>query len=459
MYAIVDIETTGGHASANGITEVAILIHDGNQVTEHFRTLVNPKIPIPIYIQALTGINDEMVQSAPLFEDVAQKIFELLHDKIFVAHNVNFDFSFLHYHLAAAGYNLQTKKLCTVRLTRKIIPGLVSYSLGKLCKQLGIDIVERHRAAGDAQATAILFSMLLERDNEGHIAHALNHRSKEQSLPPHLPKEDIDKLPPVPGIYYFHNNKAKVVYVGKAINIRKRVTSHFANNKSGRQKQEFLRDIHHISFQECGNELVSFILESIEIKRLWPAQNRSLKRFEHAYGLYTFEDQNGYLRMAIDKRRKFSNPVYTFSMMLEGHGLIKRLISDFELCPKLCFVQRNNDPCSGSGDHMCKGACIQKEESGEYNKRVHTAVDHLKSILPSFLLFDKGRNLNERSCILMEKGQFYGMGYIPVDNNLEDRDWLKQQLTPYPANDYIRNLVQNYALRFPEKAVSLSPVF
>lgn len=456
MYAIVDIETTGGHASANGITELAILIHDGKQVTEHFRTLINPTIPIPVYIQALTGINDEMVRSAPLFKDVAQSIFDLLHDRIFVAHNVNFDFSFLHYHLAAAGYNLQTKKLCTVRLSRKIIPGLASYSLGRLCKQVGIDITDRHRASGDAQATALLFSMLLDRDKEGHIIRALNHRSKEQSLPPHLPKEDIDKLPSVPGIYYFHNNKAKVVYVGKAIDIRKRVNSHFSNNKPGRQKQEFLRDIHHISFQECGNELISLILESIEIKRLWPAYNQSLKRFEHAYGLYTFEDQNGYLRMAIDKRRKFSSPVYTFNMMLEGHGLIRRLISEFGLCPKLCFVQRNNDPCTGLRDHTCKGVCVQEEDPEQYNHRVLKAVQHLKYTLPSFLLFDKGRNLNERSCILMEHGQFYGMGYVPGDNKLENIEWLKQQLTPYPANDYIRNLVQNYALRFPEKTIPLN---
>ncbi len=228
MYAIVDIETTGGHASANGITEVAILIHDGKEITKRFSTLINPLVPIPVYIQALTGINDEMVSSAPTFRDAAEEIFSLLQDKIFVAHNVNFDFSFLRYHLAAAGYHLQTKKICTVRLSRKIMPGFSSYSLGKLCKQVGIDLIDRHRAMGDAAATACLFSMLLEKDTEGHIVKALNQRSKEQSLPPHLPKEDIDKLPSVPGIYYFHNSKAKVVYVGKAVDIRKRVNSHFS---------------------------------------------------------------------------------------------------------------------------------------------------------------------------------------------------------------------------------------
>lgn len=456
MYAIVDIETTGGHASANGITEVAILIHDGKQIIEEFRTLVNPLIPIPIYIQALTGIDDEMVRTAPQFKQVAQRIYELLQDKIFVAHNVNFDFSFLHFHLASAGFHLQTKKLCTVRLSRKIIPGLASYSLGRLCKVLGIEIQERHRAFGDAQATAKLFSLLIEKDMEGHIGKTLNQRSKEQSLPPHLPRIDMDKLPDVPGIYYFHDSKLKVIYVGKAKNIRKRVASHFTNNKPGRQKQDFLRDIHHITFQECGTELMSFILEAVEIKRIWPAHNRSLKKFEHAYGLYSYEDQNGYMRLMIDKRKKFSKPYYSCNNLLEGYNLVKNLIAGFNLCPKLCFVQRNTDSCITIGDVSCKGACEQLESVESYNGRVIMALDSLNSVFPSFLLVDEGRTYEERSCLLMENGQFYGMGYISPDMTQADITVLKNHLTPYPSNDYIRNMILSAALRFPNKIRSIS---
>lgn len=456
MYAIVDIETTGGHASANGITEIAILIHNGKEVTEQFRTLINPGIPIPIYIQSLTGINDDMVRSAPRFNELAKQIYDLLHDKIFVAHNVNFDFSFLHYHLATAGFHLQSRKLCTVRLSRKIIPGLASYSLGRLCKEVGIEVVERHRAMGDAEATSKLFSMLLEKDYEGHIIKTLNPRSKEQSLPPHLPKEDMDKLPTVSGIYYFHNSKSKVIYVGKAKNIKKRVTSHFANNKPGKQKQEFLRDIHHISFQECGTELMAFILEAIEIKRLWPAYNRSLKRFEHAFGLYSFDDQNGYLRLAVDKKNKFSKPFYTFNKILDGHTLIKNLITEFNLCPKLCFVQRNNDPCISINEQICKKACEQMESPASYNERVINALSKLKSALPSFMVIDEGRSLTEKSCILMEEGRFYGMGYVSTDLKDEDIADLKKYLTPYASNDYIRNMVFNYSIRYPLKIRSTS---
>lgn len=451
MYAIVDIETTGGHASANGITEVAILVHDGQQVIEQFKTLINPLRPIPIYVQALTGIDDEMVSTAPKFQDIAHRIYELLHDKVFVAHNVNFDFSFLHFHLAAAGFNLQTKKLCTVRLSRKIIPGLASYSLGRLCKEVGIEIQDRHRALGDALATAKLFSMLIEQDKEGHIGKTLNQRSREQSLPPHLPKEDMDKLPSVPGIYYFHNSKSKVIYVGKAKNIRKRVASHFANNKPGRQKQDFLREIHHISFQECGTELMSFILEAVEIKRLWPAYNRSLKRFEYAYALYSFEDQNGYMRLVIDRKKKFSKPHHTFNGIAEGYNLIKSLISGFNLCPKLCFVQRNNDPCIPIGEESCKGACEQLESADLYNERVVMALNSLSSVLPGFLLIDEGRTFEEKSCLLMENGQFFGMGYIASDLAQADISLVKKHLTPYPENDYIRNMILNAALRFPHK--------
>ncbi|MEJ7778756.1 MAG: exonuclease domain-containing protein [Daejeonella sp.] len=453
MYAIVDIETTGGHASANGITEVAIILHDGHNITGRYTTLINPEIHIPVYIQALTGINDEMVSSAPVFKNVAHQIFTLLNDRIFVAHNVNFDFSFLRYHLAAAGYHLQTKKLCTVRLSRKILPGLTSYSLGKLCSQVGIDVFERHRAMGDANATACLFSMLLARDNEGHILKALNQRSKEQLLPPHLPKEDIDKLPSVPGIYYFHNSKAKVIYVGKAIDIRKRVNGHFTNNKPGRQKQDFLRDIHHITFLECGNELISFVMEAVEIKRLWPIHNRALKRFEHAFGMYAFEDQNGYLRLAIDKRRKSSTPVHSFNLISEGYIRIKSLIVEFSLCPKLCFIQRNSGACSGLTDQTCLGACDQQESSVDYNKRVLDAVHHLRNSLPSFSIIGEGRNMNERSCILMEKGVFYGMGFIGHEQPTGISD-LKNILTRHPSNDYIKNMIQSYALRDVSRIIS-----
>ena len=257
MYAIVDIETTGSYSAANGITEISIHVFDGATVVEKFETLINPCQSIPRYIQAMTGITDEMVADAPAFEDVAENIYNILNDKIFIAHSVNFDYSFIKGHLAAHGYNLDCKKLCTVRLSRKLIPGKQSYSLGNLCDSLGIYINDRHRAGGDAEATVKLFRLLLENDKEDFIQKSLQRNSKEQALPPNVPKSDFDKLPYTPGVYYFHNEKGKIVYVGKAKNIRYRVNSHFSNNSESRQKQNFMRHVYSISYESCGTELMA----------------------------------------------------------------------------------------------------------------------------------------------------------------------------------------------------------
>jgi DNA polymerase-3 subunit epsilon len=410
MYAIVDIETTGGHASANGITEIAICIHNGKKVVERYSTLVNPGRDIPIYISALTGITNEMVKDAPPFADVAHDIYHLLHNNIFVAHNVNFDYSFVRHYLAASGYELRCNKLCTVRLGRKIMPGLPSYSLGKICRHLGIANESRHRAAGDAEATAQLFSLLMQNDKDNHLQQALKQNSKEQLLPANLPKQDVEALPYTPGVYYFHNDKGKVIYVGKAKNLKKRVCSHFTGNNPGPQRQEFLRNICHISFQECGTELIAFVLEAVEIKRLWPKYNRSLKRFEHAYSLYTFEDQRGYLRLVVDKHRKMTGAIYSCNTLFEGRSILMRLIEGYELCPKLCFIQNNNEPCTGMNAHSC--ACDGVETPVAYNKKVLAAIDELNEALPTFAIRDTGRTDDEHSCLLIEKGKFYGMGYI-----------------------------------------------
>jgi len=451
MYAIVDIETTGGHASANGITEIAICVHNGKKVTERYSTLINPKRDIPIYISALTGITNEMVEKAPPFEDVAHDIYHLLNNKIFVAHNVNFDYSFVRHHLSAAGYELQTKKLCTVRLGRKIIPGLPSYGLGKLCRHLGIENESRHRAVGDAEATSKLFSLLLKSDTQNHIPQALKINSKEQVLPANLPKQDVELLPSSPGVYYFHDNNGKVIYVGKAKNLKKRVCSHFTGNNPGPQRQEFLRNIHRISYQLCGTELIALVLEAVEIKRLWPKYNRSLKRFEQAYSLYAFEDQRGYMRLAVDKHRKITGAIYSCNTLFEGRSLLLKLIENFELCPKLCFIQNNNELCTGIHGENC--ACHGGQSPKEYNEKVELAINELNEGLPTFAIRDAGRTDDEHSCLLIEKGKLYGMGYISHYFNVDSLTQLKSHLTPYPGNDYIKTIVAGYASKFPERKV------
>jgi len=455
LYAVVDIETTGGYAAANGITEIAIRITDGKSVLQQYETLLNPIYSIPPYVQSLTGITDKMVSDQRKFSEVAHELYELLNDKVFVAHNVNFDYSFVKHHLRESGYDLNSKKLCTIRFGRQVVPGLKKYGLGNFCNSLGIEIEQRHRAGGDADATVKLFHHLLEEDKNGHLAKMLKGKNNEQYLPPNLESKYLKRLPYQPGVYYFHDKKGKILYVGKAKNLYKRVNSHFANNKPNKQKQEFLKNIYSISYKVCATELMAFILESVEIKKLWPQQNRSQKRFEHSYALYSFEDGKGYQRLAIEKKNKTLPFLYSFNLLTEGHNLLRRLSHEFSLCPKLCYLQHDNVDCTGQADNRCKGACDHKEEPDHYNKRVKDCIEHLNVELPTFALIDTGLNGKDKSCIVMEKGRFYGMGYIPKSINFQSLETIKGHITPYNENDYIRGLVYQHVAKHPEKKILL----
>jgi len=457
LYAIVDIETTGSYALGNGITEIAIVIHDGKEVLNFYETLINPHKHIPLFIQSLTGITDEMVENAPSFEEVAGQIYELLQDKVFVAHNVNFDYSFIKHNLQAAGYELELRKLCTLRLARKIIPGLRGYALHKLSSHLEVSLTNHHRAGGDALATAQIFSILVARDTENVINTMLKGRNREQYLPPHLPVEQLDSLPTVPGVYYFFNAAGKIIYVGKAVNIFKRVKSHFSNNKPNKQKQDFLRDIHRISYKECATDLMAHILESTEIRRLWPIHNRSQKGYLPLFGLFTYEDQQGYKRFAIEKNKHYYKPVYTFNTLIEGHHWLRQLIKEFGLCSRLCHMAKGPECINEFLGGSCAGKCpAETEDMNSYNQRVDEALVWMQKHLPTFAFIDKGIDDNEHSCILIKGGNFYGMGYISDKKLLNDIEALQQQLEPLQDNDYIRNLVYKHAAASPEKCIEFS---
>ena len=441
LFAVVDIETTGSYAAANGITEIAIVIHDGVKVLDFYESLVNPHVPIPYFIERLTGITNAMVANAPSFEEIAGNVAALLTDKVFVAHNVNFDFSFVKYHLEHAGYTLNNKKLCTVRLSRKVLPGLNGYSLSKLTQQLQINHGQIHRAGGDALATADLLKIIVEKDVNGEIQKMLKGGSKEQYLPPHLSVEDIKLLPSKPGVYYFYDDTGKVIYVGKAINLRKRVISHFSNNKVNKQKQDFLRETHKVSYKECATDLMAHILESAEIRRLWPKHNRSQRGYLPKYGLFLYEDSIGFKRMVLEKLKQATKPIYTFNNLNDGRECIKSLINKFELCNRLCNVSKD-----------CE--CALHKTADEYNADIEVAVQWLKDQLPTFAYLDKGLDDNDYSCILILEGNFYGMGYIDdLKADTENLTQLQQKLEPIPTNDFIRNLVLKHATAFPEKCI------
>jgi len=436
LFAVVDIETTGGFPQQHGITEIAIVLHNGSEVEGRYETLVNPHQPIPPFIANMTGISDAMVAVAPSFEEVAPYIFNLLKDRVFVAHNVNFDFSFVKHHLQEAGFHLQTPKLCTIRLSRKVFPGYRKYGLGHLCRELGIEIENRHRAGGDALATAQVLDMVLRNNGGMLIREMLKKENKGQLLPPNLPESYVLNLPEQPGVYYFHDAKGKVVYVGKAKQIKKRVISHFTGLDTSKKRQDFLRSIYSITYSVCPTEFIACLLESVEIKRLWPAFNKSQKRFEQLWGIYHFEDNRGYRRLAIDKKQKHTTPVASFSMLVDAHRLLWKLVKDFELHPVLCFLDNTG--------------AKELPEMATYNQSVQQALDWMEAQKETFLIRDK------EGCVLVEEGKFYGMGQIEKDTDITRLEQIKPQLVAYPENEVLRSMIRNFAERYPHKVVKIA---
>ncbi|MEL7001176.1 MAG: exonuclease domain-containing protein [Bacteroidota bacterium] len=443
MYAIVDIETTGGYAGKSRITEIAIFIHDGEKVVDTYQSLINPEQVVPAFITGLTGISQDMVDSAPTFSEVADEIYEILSNNVFVAHNVSFDYSFVKNEFERAGHLFNNKKLCTVRLSRKIIPGKRSYSLGNLCEQLGIHITDRHRAAGDAKATVKLFELLLE-NGEDKIKEALNQRSKETNLPPNLPKEEFLSLPEEPGVYYFLDARSEVIYVGKAINIKKRITGHFSGTPKDRRNQYIRNEIHHIGYELTGNELIALIFESQEIKRIWPKYNQSQKMVAKQFSIYRYEDRAGYWRFNVGKKVNGMQPLINFNSHADAWHFLIDKVKEHELCSKLAGIHQSTGACYDLEHGHCKGACVEQEAPDDYNERVDEAIATFIEKEKSIAILGAGRNEEESSVILVEEGVYQGFGFFDYNVRLQTIDDVKMVINQYKTTNEIDTYIQSY---------------
>jgi DNA polymerase-3 subunit epsilon len=277
---------------------------------------------------------------------------------------------------------------------------------------LGIKVSNRHRASGDAMATTELFKMILENDTDNHLKSMLKKGSRESYLPMHLNTSEIENMPNTPGVYYFHDVNGKIIYVGKAKRLQKRVISHFSNNAVTGRKQELLRTITKISYRECGNELMAHVYESMEIKKLWPKFNRSQKKFDQRFGICSFLDQRGIQRLAIVKKKKNIQLHVAFPFQIDGLRTLNRIVREHELCPKMCFLQDEKIACVGIEEKYCSGICSDKISTQAYNKKVEKAIKELTSTEPSIIIFGEGRNVEEYSCVMIGKKDFLATGFI-----------------------------------------------
>tara|TARA_R110002074_G_scaffold401786_2_gene601556 strand:+ start:546 stop:1940 length:1395 start_codon:yes stop_codon:yes gene_type:complete len=444
IYAILDIETTGGKYNEEGITEIAIYQFDGHKVTDQFISLVNPEREIQPFVVNLTGINSNMLKNAPKFYEVAKRIVEITEDCIIVAHNSSFDYRILKTEFKRLGFPFKRKTLCTVELSKTLIPDMESYSLGKLARALGIPMSDRHRANGDAMATVKLFKMLLNKDLEKVIIKDAVKVEQKSNLAPNL-TEIIEKLPSDTGVYYIHKENGEIIYIGKSKNIRKRITQHFTNKNSKSKKIQAL--VHTVTYEKTGSELAALLKESEEIKKNKPLFNRALRRTVFTHALYSYMDENGYINLKIDKANSKELPITTFSTRSSGKHFMFKVVEDYNLCQKLTGLYTTKTSCFKYDVKECLGSCINEEPVEAYNKRVKSLEEKHSYENKNMLIIDRGRDIDEKSVYLIENGIFKGMGYFDLNHQINNKEVLMSLITPMNNNKDNQHIIQSYMRR------------
>ncbi len=424
------------------MTEVAVIVTDGVEILDQWESLIKPDESIPDYITALTGIDDSMVYNAPEFSAIQQQLFDITEGCIFVAHSVNFDYGFIRRSFKDLDVHFYRKKLCTVRMTKALMPGLPSYSLSRLSHQFNLSHPVKHRAMGDVIATFHLLQMLIAEFGTEYITHAIKKQSAESSLPPYLNHQVFYELPEETGVYHFHDASGKIIYTGKAKNIKQRITGHF-NSKAPKQ-QLIRREVHDISYELTGSDMIAELLESELIKSELPPLNSAQRRASNTCALFCYEDQKGFLRMVWGKGNLPFKALKWFNYQYEAREFLNELCEEFRLCPRYCGLQKSSGACYAYEEGQCKGACCNKEKMTSYNKRVQKAIKFIEEEKESYLLIDKGRSYDERSIVLVDNGRYCGFGFVHESLQLRSKEDIENFIEPRKDNTDIQRILRMY---------------
>ncbi|MCV9929129.1 exonuclease domain-containing protein [Flavobacterium sp. LS1R49] len=441
MYAILDIETTGGQFNEEGITEIAIYKFDGHEVVDQFISLVNPEIPIQPFVVKLTGINNAMLRSAPKFFEVAKRIIEITTDCVIVAHNASFDYRILRTEFRRLGYDFEARTLCTVELAKKLIPEQPSYSLGKLVRALGIPMADRHRANGDAMATVKLFKMLLEKDTEKTIIKDFIKLEIEKGIAPKL-LDIVAQAPTKTGVYYIHNENGTLIYIGKSRNIKKRINQHFTGTNIKSKKIQ--AEVFTVTYEETGSELIALLKESEEIKVNKPKYNRSQKKTIFPLSLYAEKDKKGYLNLKLQKTDGRKKEITSYGSLQEGKNALFFITDKYKLCQKLTGLYVTKKECFQYKIKECDGACIGEITPEVYNARVQDFITDYSFENKNMILIDRGRTVSERSAVVIENGVYIGYVFYDLNYQITNIEILKNIIIPMQNNRDVKSIIQNY---------------
>ena len=443
--AIVDIETTGGNVTQDRVTEIGIVEVTEDGVSE-WSSLVNPRTSIPWSIQRLTGITNEMVAEAPYFEHVAKEIVLRLQGKLFIAHNVRFDYGFLRNEFARLAYSFSSKLLCTVKLSRHLYPEANGHSLEKIIRRHQIYVGARHRALDDARATYKFMLIAEEEKGRAQVNEAVERQYRQASAPAHIDSHLVSHLPTSPGVYYFWGERQELLYIGKSINIKKRVQSHFTADHRSSREMTICQQVRNITFDDTAGELTALILESKQIKALQPIYNRKLRRVRSFQTIQLIERENGALSpdiIEVGLLSSINERCYgLFASQKKAKEAIKSICIERQLCYQLCGLENSTSrACSAHQLKKCDGYCIGKRSCIEHNVKL---MDALGALALKAWPYTGPVALTEKSVtgktqhVIVHNWIVLGV----ADSENEVHDLLDQTASPYIDKDSYQYLVK-----------------
>lgn len=382
-FAFVDLETTGTTASVDRITEVGIILVDGPNIRE-WSSLINPETRISAFIERLTGITNQMVAEAPTFADVAQRIFQMLEGRLFVAHNARFDYGFLKQSFKREGYDFQATTICTVKLSRRLFPGHPRHNLDSLIERHGLQANGRHRALADAQLIHQFWQKIQQQIPPAKVAAAVKALTGRPSVPTHLNEQMLDSLPQGPGVYLFYGENELPLYIGKSLNIRQRVLSHFACDVSSAKEMSLSQQVRRIDYIETGGEIGALLKEAELVKKLQPTHNRKLRRNNELCSISLKETEAGlHVNVAYARDLDFgrqSNLYGLFKSLREANKVLANLADGHELCKAIIGLEKVNPgkPCFARQLKRCRGGCVGEELLVAHSMRLMAALSSLR---------------------------------------------------------------------------------
>lgn len=434
MYAVVDIETTGSHPGHDHIIEIAVYLHDGREVTGEFCTLLNPGQNIPPFIARLTGISDQMVQDAPTFQEIAEKLKAILDGRIFVAHNVQFDHSFVKQSLARHGHEFDSEMLCTIKAGRSLVPGLSSYKLSSICRSLDIPLNNAHRAYADALATANLLTILNDKAN-GNLQ-AYLYRKEIRKNPSRISEELLDGLPSLPGLLQFTDDNGQIIMVAAASNIRKKAWA-LVKRFHHKKLLPLALESASVQYELTGSELLAQIRETMDCKHMPPRFNRKQKQYESRFGITDRINGNGSVTLKLEPYNEASIYHRVFASQNDARRILKEVAKKFNL------------PFGDDSQQVD----LFVEPDTDYPNRLASAIEWLQTGRKNYLVQDKLMQTGEHVIFLIEDEKVNGYCHLQLGDSAHHLEELKNKMTRIENDPAIYRTVQRYISRGKSRKV------